>query len=299
MAQSSSRIAVLAALGANLAIALAKLVAFVFTGSAAMLAETLHSIADTGNEALLLFGQHQAKRQPTPLHPFGQGSERYFWSFVVAVLLFTVGAVLGIIEGVDKLLHPHEPKGLGWALAVLGISAVLEAFSLRTAARQARPYKGQSSYYRYIRRSKSAEIPVVLLEDTAALTGLAIAFAGVVLSHFTGIAQFDAVGSIAIGCLLGTVAFILAREMRSLIIGEAASIPVQQHVRDLLLQTQGVKSVVNLRTLQLSPEEIIVAATIDMTQPSVAILNDAEARVRDGVDQARFVYIKSDSTKSV
>jgi cation diffusion facilitator family transporter len=221
--QEGSRRAVLAALLANLAIAISKFVAWGVTGAASMLAEAVHSVADTGNQALLLLGGARARRDPTPSHPFGYGRERYFWAFVVALVLFTLGSLFAIYEGVQKLRHPHAISSAGWAVGVLVLAFVFEAAALWNARREALKVRGDASWWEFIRHAKSPELPVVLLEDTGALLGLVFALIGVGLTLLTGDERYDALGSVAIGILLGVIAVVLAAEMKSLLIGEAAA----------------------------------------------------------------------------
>ncbi len=220
--------AVFAALAANLGIALAKFIAFLFTHSASMLAESVHSVADTGNEVLLLVGRGRSLRPPSDEHPFGFGRERYFYGFVVSVMLFTVGAAFSVYDGLHKILNPEPIRSPLVALVVLALSAVLEGFSLRTGIAEANKVRGDRNWGTFIRRTKAPELPVVLLEDLAALIGLAFAFTGVTLSALTGNGRWDGAGSLAIGGLLATAAAILAVEMKSLLIGEAASAEVQR-----------------------------------------------------------------------
>ena len=222
--------AVVAALGANLGIAVTKFIAFLFTGSASMLAESVHSVADTGNEVLLLVGRGRSLRPPSDEHPFGFGRERYFYGFVVSVMLFTVGAAFSVYDGIHKIVNPETIRAPLVALIVLVLSAVLEGFSLRTGIREANKVRGDRNWGTFIRRTKAPELPVVLLEDLAALIGLGFAFAGVTLSWLTGNGRWDGAGSLAIGLLLATAAAILAVEMKSLLIGESASAEVQRLV---------------------------------------------------------------------
>ncbi len=226
-----SRRAIVAALLANLGIAAAKFVAFLFTGAASLLAETVHSLADTGNQALLLLGASRARRAANSEHPFGYGRERYFWSFVVALVLFSMGSLFAIYEGVEKVLHPHELVAPQWAIGVLLVAIALEAWSFHTAFLEASALRAGENLWRFIRHAKSPELPVVLLEDTGALLGLLFALLGVGLAVWTGDPRFDALGSIAIGILLAAIAFVLAAEMKSLLIGESAAPAVQARIR--------------------------------------------------------------------
>lgn len=296
--QEGSHKAIAAAFFANLGIAIAKFVAFAFTGAASMLAESIHSVADTGNQALLFLGGRRSRRAPTTTHQFGFGRERYFWAFVVALVLFSLGSLFAIYEGVQKLIKPHELDDPIWAFAVLGIAVVLESFSLRTAVVETRKVKGQRSWWRFIRTSKVPELPVVLLEDIGALTGLLFAIAGVALATATDEPAWDALGSIAIGLLLGVIAVILAIEMKSLLIGEAASPEEQSQIRAAIEEGDDVEHIVHLRTEHLGPEDLLVAAKVDMGDRSSRELAKAidaiEARVRARVPSARVIYIEPD-----
>ncbi len=218
-----SRRAIFAAFAANVAIAILKFIGFVVTGSAGMFAEGVHSLADTGNQGLLLLGGRRASRSADSQHPFGYGRERYFWSFVVALVLFSVGGLFAIFEAVEKLIHPHSPESLGIAVAILVGAVILESFSLVTAVREANPLRGEQSWWSFLRSSRTADLPVLLLEDSAALCGLALALAGVILAAITGDGRWDAVGSLAIGLLLIGVATFLAIKMKRLLIGESAT----------------------------------------------------------------------------
>ena len=297
-----SRKAIVAAFLANLGIAIAKFVGFALTGAASLLAEALHSVADTGNQSLLFLGGRRARRMPTPEHPFGYGHERYFWAFVVALMLFSLGGLFAMFEGIEKLLHPHEIESATIALAVLGVAIVLEAFSFRTAFRETRAVKGDESWWRFIRRSKSPELPVVLLEDTGALLGLGLAFAGVTLAEVTGNPRWDALGSVGIGILLIVIAIVLAAEMKSLLIGESATAPTEAAVRAAITDGNEVRRIIHLRTLHLGPDELLVAAKIDIDAASVPDLAHAidtvEGRVRAAVPIARLIYLEPDLYRS-
>jgi cation diffusion facilitator family transporter len=291
--------AIAAAFLANLGIALAKFVAFAATGAASMLAEAVHSVADTGNQGLLFLGGRRARRPATDEHPFGYGRERYFWSFVVAVVLFTAGGLFAFIEGVEKLRHPHELESWEWAVGTLLIAIVLESFSLRTAVKESRGIKGELPWSGFIRHAKVPELPVVLLEDIGALLGLTFALAGVGLAEITGNPRFDALGSIAIGLLLGCIAFVLAVEMKSLLIGEAATPDVQRRICEALEGTAGVGRVIHLRTEHLGPDDLLVVAKIavDAAAPSretAVVIDRAEVAVRDRVPEVRLMFLEPD-----
>ena len=297
-----SRKAIAAAFLANLGIAVAKFAGFAVTGAASLLAEAIHSVADTGNQALLFLGGRRARRRPTAEHPFGFGQERYFWAFIVALMLFSLGGLFAVVEGIDKIVHPHELESFPVALAVLVVAFVLEAFSFRTAVTQAAAGRGDTSWWQYIRRSKSPELPVVLLEDTGALLGLLLALVGVTTAQITGNSRWDALGSIGIGILLGVIAIVLATEMKSLLIGESASSHLEDAIRTAMVDGIQVQRVIHLRTMHLGPEELLVAAKVEIDAPSVPDLaraiDAAEARVRAAVPIARVIYVEPDVYRS-
>ena len=291
--------AVFAALAANLGIAVTKFIAFLLTGSASMLAESVHSIADTGNQVLLLIGRDRSSRPPSDEHPFGFGRERYFYGFVVSVMLFTVGAAFSVYDGIHKIVNPEAIRSPQVALIVLALSAVLEGFSLRTGIGEANKVRGDRNWGTFIRRSKAPELPVVLLEDVAALIGLGFAFAGVTLSWLTGNGRWDGAGSLAIGLLLATAAAILAVEMKSLLIGEAASAEVQRMIITALEDGPEVNRVIHMRTVHMSPESILVAAKIavrgtDTAAQVAAGIDAAEQRVRAAVPIAKTIFLEPD-----
>ena len=288
----------MAALAANLGIATAKFVAFFFTASASMLAEGIHSVADSANQALLLLGVRRSRREPTELYPFGFGRERYFWAFIVAVVLFTVGSVFSIVEGVSKLRHPHEVTSLAWAIGVLAVAVVLESVSLRTAVSEANHVR-KSGWWSFIRHSKQPELPVLLLEDLGALLGLVIALAGVTLAALTHEPRFDALGSLAIGVLLGVIAITLAVELRGLLIGEAASPSDTEKIREAIGSDDSLQELLHVRTVHIGPDDILVAAKVRLPDhlhfPEVVdAINRMEARIRERVPAARRIYIEPD-----
>lgn len=299
MSAGGGKKAIAAALGANLAIAAAKLVGYLFTGSASLLAESVHSLADSGNQMLLLVGQRRAAREADERHPFGYGRDRYFYSFVVALVLFAIGALFAGYEGVQKVRHPHPLTTPLVAIGILAFAAVAETFSLRTAVREARPGRGDSSWLAFIRHSKAPELPVVLLEDVAALAGLLLALVGVLLTVLLGQPVWDGLATVAISVLLAGVAGVLAVEMKGLLIGEAASTTSVAAIRTALVDGQTVTRVIHLRTLHLGPEELLVAAKIavapGLSLPAVAAAIDAaEARVRRVEPLARVMYLEPD-----
>jgi cation diffusion facilitator family transporter len=294
--------AVLAALGANLGIALIKFVAFVITGSSSMLAEGVHSVVDSGNQGLLLVGGRSSRRKATPEHPFGYGRDRYVYAFLVSLMLFVAGGLFAVYEGIEKIRHPHDLDSPAVAVVVLLVAIVLESFSLRTAVHESRPHKGDESWAHFIRHAKVPELPLVLLEDVAALIGLTFALLGVGLSTLTGEPVWDGIGTLCIGILLIAVAIVLVIETKSLLIGEAAA-PAQVRAISAALQGGRIDRVIHLRTMHLGPEELLVAAKVSMpddtTFPEVAAaIDEAEARVREAVPSARVIYLEPDLDRS-
>jgi len=295
-----SRRAIYAAFAANLGIAIAKLIGAIITGSAGLLAETFHSLADTGNQALLLVGGRRANRKPSKEHPFGYGSERYFWSFVVALVLFSLGGLFALYEGIQKLRTPHEASNLGLAIIILLFAIVLETFSLRTAVKEANKSKLRDvSWWSYIKNSKEPELPVVLLEDIGAEIGLFLALIGVIVASITDNSRWDALGSLAIGALLIGIAFVLAVNMKSLLIGEAATAEVQDLVSAALINHPHVNKIIHMKTLHLGPDEILLAVKIefkhDLSITQLALeIDDAEVRARNAVKQRLVIYIEPD-----
>jgi cation diffusion facilitator family transporter len=274
-------------------------VAFFLTGSASMLAEGVHSVADSGNQLLLLLGRNRAQRDRTEQHPFGFGRERYFYAFVVAVVLFTVGALFSIYEGIHKITHPEPVRSPVVAFVVLGLAMVMESFSLRTAVRESGAERDGENWLAFIRHAKAPELPAILLEDMAALTGLLLATAGVALTVITGNEDWDGAGSLAIGALLACVAVILAVEMKSLLIGESAGPKVERAIVTALEAGPEVERVIHLRTMHLGPETLLVTAKIavrpcDRAEEVAAGIDAAERRVRAAVPIARVIYLEPD-----
>lgn len=295
-----SRKAVLAALFANLGIAIAKFVGFVITRSAGLLAEAVHSVADSGNQALLLLGGKRARRRADELHPFGYGRERYFWAFVVALVLFSMGGLFALYEGISKLRDPHDVESLPVAIGILVFAILLETYSLRTAYREAKHDKPDDmSWWTWIRTSKKPELPVVLLEDIGAEVGLFLALFGVVLSYVTDEPRWDALGSIAIGALLVIIAVLLAIEMKGLLIGESASASDQRVITERLNAAPQIVRIINVRTQHLGPDELLVACKLEFapdlsTDELAAAINDTEALLRAALPTAQHVFIEPD-----
>ena len=299
MSASGGTKAILAAFLANTGIAITKFIAFVFSGSSSMLAESVHSLADAGNQLLLIFGGRQAKRAADKEHPFGYGRERYVYAFVVAIILFSVGGVFSIYEGIEKLREPH-PIEVPWLpLLVLAIAIVLESLSLRTAVRESNHVRGTQTWVQFVRRAKAPELPVVLLEDVAALLGLTFAFIGVSVSVLTGDGTWDAIGTLFIGALLIVVAVLLGIETKSLLVGEGATDADADAITAAIESGDEVEKLIHMKTLYLGPDELLVAAKLgfptDLPLAQVAKQIDVvEERIRAAVPAARVIYLEPD-----
>jgi cation diffusion facilitator family transporter len=295
-----SKRAVIAALLANLGIAILKFAAFLVTNSSSMLSEAIHSVADTGNQGLLLVGRVRARRPADERHPFGYGPVRYFYAFVVAFVLFFVGGVFSVFEGVEKLLHPHEIESAGWAIGVLLGSMVMEGLSFRTALREADQVRPSGeSYWRFIRETKHPELPVVILEDSAALLGLVFALVGVVAAAVTGNGRWDGLGSLAIGVLLIGVALVLVIEMGSLLVGESARPEVTARIGAAIEAFPKTRRCIHLRTDHLGPDEIMVAAKVEF-DPDLTVeeltraIDELEIEIRAVEPSATFIFVEPD-----
>jgi cation diffusion facilitator family transporter len=299
--------AVVAALLANTGIAVMKFLAFLLTGASSMLAEGIHSVADSGNQLLLLFGGKRADRAATSEHPFGFGRERYIYSFLVAIVLFSVGGLFALYEAYHKAHEVHEGlpndllEGRWWWVAVVVLlgAIVMESLSFRTAIGESNKTRGGVSWLEFIRRAKSPELPVILLEDFAALIGLTFALLGVCLAKLTGNGYFDVAGTAAIGLLLVTVAGVLGVETKSLLLGEAASPDAQRRLRASLEQTDGVERVIHMRTMHLGPEELLVAVKIGVPRTARAAdvarcIDAAERSMRAVEPTAQVIYVEPD-----
>jgi cation diffusion facilitator family transporter len=299
MSTQGSNRAIIAALLANLAIALTKFLAWVFSGSSSMLAESVHSLADTGNQGLLLLGGRKAKKKADDAHPFGYGRERYVYAFVVSIILFSVGGVFSIYEGIEKLENPHPLENWWLPVLVLVIAIGAEGFSFRTAVKEANHVRGKQSLVEFIRRAKAPELPVVLLEDFAALIGLVLALFGVGLTVLTGNGIWDAIGTLCIGTLLILVAVVLGIETKSLLVGEGASTADSIAIRNAINAHPDVEALIHFKTLYVGPEELLVgakvafASTARLTDVAVSI-NSVEAAIREAVPVARIIYIEPD-----
>ena len=302
MSTAGSKRAVFVALLANLGIAVAKFIGFAITRSSSMLAEGVHSVADTGNQLLLLLGDRRSQLAPNEEHPFGYGRERYFWGFVVSIVLFALGSMFALFEGIEKILHPHALESTGWALAILAVAAVLEGSSFRTARRESDQSRAGAGWWQFIRRAKAPELPVLLLEDSGALVGLLIAFVCLLAATVTHNSRWDGAGSLLIGLLLGAIAIVLASEMKSLLIGESASWADRSAISDAITSSPRVRGLIHLRTEHLGPEDLLVGAKVDFDptltfEDLAATIDEVEAEIRAAVPTARIIYLEPDVTR--
>jgi cation diffusion facilitator family transporter len=299
MSAGGSTKAVVAALGANMGIAVSKFVAFAFTGSGSMLAEGVHSVADSGNQVLLLIGGKQAKKRADDEHPFGYGRERFVYAFIVSVVLFSLGGLFALYEGWHKVTHPEKVESWYWAAGVLVFAAVMEGMSFRTAVKESNELREGRSWPAFIRHATTPELPVVLLEDFGALIGLGLALFGVGMAVATDNGRWDGVGTLGIGALLVCIAVVLAVEMKSLLVGEGAGKHDVAAIRAAAVDGATVTDVIHLRTMYLGPEELLVAMKIavdhDETADHIAkAIDQAEARIRASVPEARLIYLEPD-----
>jgi cation diffusion facilitator family transporter len=303
MSSPDSARAVMAALLANLGIAISKFIAFIFTGSSSMLSEGVHSVADSGNQILLLAGRKQSRRVANSEHPFGYGRSRYVYAFIVSIVLFSLGGMFALYEGWNKIAHPEHVNNAVWAFGVLILALILEGCSLRTAIKEANHVRCGVTWRRFIHDAKAPELPVVLLEDIGALLGLVIALIGVILAVLTGDARWDGAGSLGIGGLLVLIAVFLAMEMNSLLIGESGSRENIAAIRKAIEAGGDVERIIHLKTVHLGPDELMVAAKIaircDETALSVArIIDEAELRIRNSVPITCIIYLEPDIFQS-
>lgn len=299
MAASGGTKAVVAALAANLTIAVFKFIAWAVTASSSMLAEAIHSVADSGNQVLLLVGGKKARREASEEHPFGYGRERYVYSFIVSIVLFSVGGLFALYEAWQKFQHPHGIEGKWWwvPLAVLIGAIIAESFSFRTAIIESNLVRGTQSWTKFIRTAKAPELPVILLEDLGALVGLVLALCGVSLTLLTGNGIWDAAGTACIGLLLVVIAIVLAMETKSLLLGESAGVEHVELITAAITADGG--RLIHLKTLHLGPEEILVAAKVSVAENATgaqiaAAIGDAESRIRAAVPLKCVIYIEPD-----
>ncbi|WP_233580523.1 cation diffusion facilitator family transporter [Streptomyces triticirhizae] len=299
MSASGGTKAIVAALCANFAIAVSKFTAAGFSGSSSMLAEGVHSLADAGNQALLLVGGRRAKRAADEEHPFGYGRERYIYAFLVAIVLFSVGGLFAVYEGVEKIRHPHEIEHWYWPVGVLVFAIIAETISFRTAIKESNEVRAGQSWTQFVRTAKAPELPVVLLEDLGALVGLVLALGGVGLALATGDGVWDGVGTLCIGVLLVVIAIVLAIETKSLLLGEGAGRASLSRIREAAVDGENVTRVIHMKTLHLGPDELLVAAKIAVNHEDDAAsvaraIDEAETRIRAAEPLARVIYLEPD-----
>ena len=300
MAATGGTKTIVTALIANFTIAIAKFFGFIITSSSAMLAEAVHSVADTSNQALLLLGKKRSRKQPTTMRQFGHGRERFFWAFVVSLVLFSIGSMYAIFEGIEKIRHPHEIESLWWALTILLFAMCMEAYAFQTAVKESRHYKGNHSWRSFIRRSRIPELPVVLLEDFGALMGLIFAFICVLIADTTGNTVWDGIGTLSIGILLGLIALVLAIETKSLLIGESALPEQTLNIETAITNSQHVERLIEMRTEYLGPETLLVTAKIEFKGTfSSSGISDAvdavEENIRAVEPLAKIIYLEPDT----
>jgi cation diffusion facilitator family transporter len=291
VAATDSRKAVLTALFANIGVAIVKAIAAAVTGSGAMLAETIHSCADSGNQALLLLGAHRAKRPPDERHPFGYGSERYFWAFIVALLLFTLGSLFSLYEGVHKLGHPEPLRQVAWAYVVLVVAMVLEGGAFRVARRAVRAMGGDRGFWHFFSTSKDPAVPLIYLEDLGALLGLVIALSGIAGSHLLGWVWADGVATLMVGALLGCIAAVLLVRIHRLLIGESASVEDCAAILVAAKKVPGVIEIRDLKTLHFGPETLIVALDVVM-EGGAETVDRIEEAVQAAVPKAKHIAVE-------
>jgi len=298
----SSVFVIITAFSANMFIALVKFLVAWITTSSAMLAEAIHSVADTLNQVLLFIGVKKAAKKADELHPFGFSGETYFWSFIVAIFLFTTGAVFSIYEGAEKLRHPEPVVHIEYAFLVLGTAFIAEALSLRTALKKINAERGKTGMVAYLRNSKKAELIVIFLEETAALIGLTIAMVGLLIEHLTGALFFDGLASILIGLLLASTALFVGIETKSLIIGEGADPEMLRRIRLLLLREESITHVIHIRSLHLGAEDILLAVKAEFDtrlnpKQICSLINGIEADIRAHYPQVNKIFIEPDIYK--
>lgn len=299
MAHDGGSKAIVAALGANLGIAVTKFVAYLLTSSSSMLAESVHSLADSGNQVLLLIGGRRARKAADDEHPFGYGRERYVFAFIVSIVLFSLGGLFALYEAWHKWHDPHPIESWKWVPVVVLVAAIaMEGYSFRTAIHESNQTRGDQSWVSFVRTAKAPELPVVLLEDFGALIGLVLALGGVGLTLATDDGRWDAAGTAGIGVLLVAIAVVLALETKSLLLGESAGKQDVAAIRAALVG-DGVSSVIHLRTMHLGPDELLVGAKIEVPAATTAAdvaaaIDAAEERVRTAVPIARVIYLEPD-----
>ena len=300
MAAGGSTRVVLVAFVGNALIAVSKFIAAAFTGSSAMFAEGVHSVVDSGNQLLLLYGMKRATRPADERHPFGYGKEVYFWSFVVAILLFSIGAGVSMVHGYEKILHPHPIESPWVNFVVIGLALIFEGYALSVAVKAVNEARGADSFAKYVKRSKDAPLVVVLLEDTGALLGLAIAGIALAGAVVFDMPVLDGVASVLIGILLASAAIVLAIETKGLLLGEAADPEVQEGIEAIIRTDAGIKSINEILTMHMGPEDIFCALSVDFRDDETSrdveeAISDLEAKIKTQFPQVKRVFIEAQS----
>lgn len=296
---TSSKTVILAAFLANLVIALVKFIVAIITRSSAMLAEAIHSLADTFNQILLLIGIKKGQRQPDSLHPFGFSGELYFWSFIVAIILFSAGAVFSIYEGIHKLLHPSPIENIAIAFIVLIFSIGAESTAFINAVKQVNRERGGDKIFSYLRKTKKSELIVVFMEDLAAISGLSCALVLIALQHFTHILIFDGLASIIIGLILAAVALFLGNETKSLLLGESADPTIIKQISTIFEEEESINRLIHIKSLQLGPEDILISVKVEFndrlnTKEVCTLINSIEKDIRLNHPEVKKIFIEPD-----
>ncbi|ACC80456.1 cation diffusion facilitator family transporter [Nostoc punctiforme UO1] len=300
MANNSSNKTIYAAMGANLAIAITKFIAASITGSSAMISEGIHSVVDTGDQLVLLLGLHRSQKPADDSHPFGYGQELYFWTFIVAILIFAIGGGMSIYEGITHLINPSPLEDPIWNYIVLSIAIILEGFSWTVALKEFLPTKGKQNFWQAIKNSKDPTVFTVLFEDTAAILGLVVALIGIFLGDLFNNIYFDGIASIIIGIILSIVAVLLARESKGLLVGESANPQTIANIRSLSKTEPGVQEVIRVLTMQLAPQEVLLNLEIqfskNLTGEEIALtVERLEIKIRQKHPEIKQIFIEAKS----
>ena len=297
MSHNNSKSVVIVAFLANLLIAVSKFVVFFFTGSSSMFSEAIHSVADTGNQLLLLIGMKRAKKKADKIHPFGYGQEQFFWAFMVAILLFTLGGIYSVYEGIERIMHRKPIENLYLAVGLLAFSIIMESISFLKANKELNKIKGDTPIFQFLNKSFSVELIVVFFEDFAALIGLTIALFSILIAYFTGNPIFDGIGSILIGILLCTIAFLLGRKMKSLIIGEAIPEEIADLIKNCFLEKEGVKGIANFKSMVLGENSMLAAMEVVFEEDKTAeeireIIDSCEKNITQKFPEVKNIYVE-------
>jgi len=304
MSAKEGKGAIWTSFAANIGIAISKFIAFLLTGATSLLAESIHSVVDSSNQILLLIGGRQSRQKPTHTHPFGYGRAHFLYAFIVSIVLFSLGGVFAIYEGIEKMLHPEEIISPLIAYVVLLAAMLFEGFALRTALKEAQTFKPKSqNWWQFLQQTKSVNHVVLALEDSAALVGLSLAAIGLTLTLVTGNPMWDGIGTLCIGVLLILVAYFLFNEVKSLLIGEAVDVATEKRMREIILSVEGADHVVDLKTLYVGPMELFVAMKVtvgaeDNASIVAQTIDEIEARLRREFPIARLIYVEPDLYKT-